>query len=52
MLTPGLTTVSIPRAPQPEVLSGTQQKKTRDREYQRKKRAAQWVRMSLSQHSQ
>ncbi|KAI0632026.1 NuA4-domain-containing protein [Trametes polyzona] len=39
MSTPGLTTVIVPPAPRPEVLTAAQQKKNRDREYQRKKRA-------------
>ncbi|OJT10394.1 Chromatin modification-related protein EAF6 [Trametes pubescens] len=40
MSTPGLTTVIVPPAPRPEVLTAAQQKKNRDREYQRKKRAS------------
>ncbi|EPT05095.1 hypothetical protein FOMPIDRAFT_1045167 [Fomitopsis schrenkii] len=40
MSTPGLTTVIVPPAPRPHELSAAQQKKNRDREYQRKKRAS------------
>ena len=39
MSTPGITTVIVPPAPRTEVLTAAQQKKNRDREYQRKKRA-------------
>ncbi|KAI0769041.1 NuA4-domain-containing protein [Trametes elegans] len=39
MSTPGLTTVIVPPAPRPDALTAAQQKKNRDREYQRKKRA-------------
>ncbi|KAF8635891.1 hypothetical protein AX15_000071 [Amanita polypyramis BW_CC] len=37
--TPGLTTVVVPPAPRNQELTVAQQKKARDREYQRKKRA-------------
>ncbi|KAH7921324.1 NuA4-domain-containing protein [Leucogyrophana mollusca] len=37
--TPGLTTVIVPPAPRNAELSAAQQKKNRDREYQRRKRA-------------
>ncbi|KAG6331122.1 hypothetical protein ID866_7966 [Astraeus odoratus] len=37
--TPGLTTVVVPPAPRPQELTPAQQKKYRDREYQRRKRA-------------
>ncbi|KAI5988978.1 histone acetyltransferase subunit NuA4-domain-containing protein [Pisolithus albus] len=36
---PGLTTVVVPPAPRPQELTAAQQKKFRDREYQRRKRA-------------
>jgi len=39
MSTPGLTTVIVPPATRNQELSAAQQKKNRDREYQRKKRA-------------
>ncbi|KAH9841436.1 NuA4-domain-containing protein [Rhodofomes roseus] len=39
MSTPGLTTVIVPPAPRAQELTAAQQKKNRDREYQRKKRA-------------
>ncbi|KAH9941060.1 NuA4-domain-containing protein, partial [Amylocystis lapponica] len=39
MSTPGLTTVIVPPAARPQDLTAAQQKKNRDREYQRKKRA-------------
>ncbi|KAI0056089.1 NuA4-domain-containing protein [Artomyces pyxidatus] len=38
--TPGLTTVVLPAAPRSQELTAAQLKKNRDREYQRKKRAA------------
>lgn len=37
--TPGLTTVVVPPAPRTQELTAAQQKKHRDREYQRRKRA-------------
>ncbi|KAG1822806.1 NuA4-domain-containing protein [Suillus subaureus] len=37
--TPGLTTVVVPPAPRTQELTAAQQKKNRDREYQRRKRA-------------
>jgi chromatin modification-related protein EAF6 len=37
--TPGLTTVVVPPAPRNQELTMAQQKKARDREYQRRKRA-------------
>ncbi|KAH7885319.1 histone acetyltransferase subunit NuA4-domain-containing protein [Phlebopus sp. FC_14] len=37
--TPGVTTVVVPPAPRTQELSAAQQKKNRDREYQRRKRA-------------
>ncbi|KAF9221677.1 NuA4-domain-containing protein [Gyrodon lividus] len=37
--TPGVTTVVVPPAPRTQDLSAAQQKKNRDREYQRRKRA-------------
>jgi hypothetical protein len=37
--TPGLTTVVVPPAPRTQELTAAQQKKNRDREYQRHKRA-------------
>ncbi|KAH9936162.1 NuA4-domain-containing protein [Fomitopsis serialis] len=40
MSTPGLTTVIVPPAPRNQELTAAQQKKNRDREYQRKKRAS------------
>ncbi|PCH40230.1 NuA4-domain-containing protein [Wolfiporia cocos MD-104 SS10] len=39
MSTPGITTVIVPPAPRNQELTAAQQKKNRDREYQRKKRA-------------
>jgi len=39
MSTPALTTVVVPPAPRAQELTAAQQKKNRDREYQRKKRA-------------
>jgi len=39
MSTPGITTVIVPPATRTQELSAAQQKKNRDREYQRKKRA-------------
>ena len=37
--TPGVTTVVVPPAPRTQELTAAQQKKNRDREYQRRKRA-------------
>ena len=37
--TPGITTVVVPPAPRTQELTAAQQKKNRDREYQRRKRA-------------
>lgn len=39
MSTPGLTTVIVPPATRTQEMTAAQQKKARDREYQRKKRA-------------
>ncbi|KAH9924287.1 NuA4-domain-containing protein [Epithele typhae] len=41
MSTPGLTTISVPPASRADAMSAAQTKKIRDRDYQRKKRAAE-----------
>lgn len=46
--TPGLTTVVLPPASRTQEMTAAQQKKARDKEYQRRKRASASVRSTVS----